>query len=49
MIIYTKKGVVKMTTPKIRGITRWAAYPSSQVLLRVRREPFRPLQFTIMY
>ena len=22
----------------------WAAYPSSQVLLRVRREPFRPLQ-----
>nr|DAH04649.1 MAG TPA: hypothetical protein [Caudoviricetes sp.]DAU57116.1 MAG TPA: hypothetical protein [Caudoviricetes sp.] len=23
--------------------TRWAAYPSSQVLLRVCRGPFRPL------
>lgn len=25
-------------------IARWAAYPSSQVLLRVCQEPFRPLQ-----
>lgn len=30
-------------TFKIIQVTRWAAYPSSQVLLRVCREPFRPL------
>lgn len=33
-----------MATPLIVSqVTRWAAYPSSQVLLRVCQEPFRPL------
>ena len=34
-----------MVTPYSYQITRWAAYPSSQVLSRVCRGPFRPLQF----
>nr|DAL53485.1 MAG TPA_asm: hypothetical protein [Caudoviricetes sp.] len=37
-------------TPSILNrITSWAAYPASQVLFRVCREPFRPLQFNLLY
>ncbi len=42
-LIQQTKGVSVMETPFVLEITSWAAYPASQVLLRVCREPFRPL------
>lgn len=45
-MVCKKKGTVNNDRSlTFHQITRWAAYPSSQVLLRVCREPFRPLQF----
>ena len=48
-LIQQTKGVSAMETPFVLEITSWAAYPASQVLLRVHREPFRPLQFNLLY
>ena len=42
-LIQQTKGVSTMETPFVLEITSWAAYPASQVLFRVCREPFRPL------
>ncbi len=42
-LIQQTKGVSIMETPFVLKTTSWAAYPASQVLLRVCREPFRPL------
>ena len=37
-LIQQTKGVSAMETPFVLEITSWAAYPASQVLLRVCRE-----------